>query len=137
MPVDKTYPLYAAWCKMRDRCRNPLHLNWDRYGGRGITICREWDSFKQFEEDMYDSWFPKAWLDRRDNNGNYNKDNCRWVTGRESGRNTSNAVLNMEKAEEIRRLYATGNYTYRKLGRIYGVSKTTIGFVVHNTQWEV
>lgn len=80
---------YVAWTDMRQRCRNPNHKNFDRYGGRGIQVCARWDDFANFLADMGEP-APKMWLERKDNDGHYEPDNCRWATIREQTRNKSN-----------------------------------------------
>lgn len=77
-PYSKT--LYSRWRAMLQRCYDPSHVGFGDYGGRGITVCREWRrSFLSFARDMGEPP-PDQVLDRENNNGNYNKKNCRWVT---------------------------------------------------------
>jgi len=71
---------YNAWANIRGRVYNKDNPAWKDYGGRGITMCREWeDSFKNFWTDMGDTYREGLSLDRIDTNGNYCKENCRWV----------------------------------------------------------
>ena len=80
--------LRARWQQMNERCRNPKHKNFDRYGARGITVCPEWQSFPAFLAWVETSGFqPHLELDRANNDLGYSPDNCRWVTQAENKRN--------------------------------------------------
>lgn len=83
---------YRAWRNMRQRCMNPKVPNYHRYGGRGITICMEWDSFERFIEDMGRKPSPDRSLERRDNNGNYEPSNCYWAVRDEQENNKERSV---------------------------------------------
>jgi hypothetical protein len=75
---------------MKKRCLDRDYRRFDRYGGRGITVCPEWiDSFESFLSDMGPRPSPDHSLDRRDNDGNYEPGNCRWATLKEQRRNTA------------------------------------------------
>lgn len=92
MPFKEVPALYLVWRSMRDRCLNPNYRQWDDYGGRGIKICPEWDSFTQFASDMGPRPSPQHSLDRKDNDGHYEPSNCRWATRREQQLNQRRAV---------------------------------------------
>jgi hypothetical protein len=78
---------YEVWNNMRQRCNNPKHPEYKNYGARGISVCVAWSSFETFLADMGRRPFPKAHLDRRNNDGNYEPTNCRWVTNKQNARN--------------------------------------------------
>lgn len=73
-------PIYAVWFSMIARCYRETHEQFKNYGARGISVCEKWTLFEGFFADMGPSYKPGLSLDRKDNNGNYEKDNCRWVT---------------------------------------------------------
>ena len=76
----KPTPEFEAWTSMRKRCLNPKHPAYHNYGGRGITICPEWEVYECFLRDMGLRPSSKYTLDRADNEKGYSRDNCRWVT---------------------------------------------------------
>lgn len=91
---------HGVWEGMIQRCDNPNHLAYARYGGRGIRVCERWHEFAEFYADMYPKPFSSASLDRIDNNGDYCPENCRWATKKEQSRNRSdNRVLNYHGIE--------------------------------------
>jgi hypothetical protein len=79
---------HSIWTNMKQRCYNPNAKYYDIYGGRGITVCGEWkDDFAKFFEDIGERPSANHSLDRIDGNKGYSKDNCRWATAVEQGRN--------------------------------------------------
>ena len=83
----KEAPEYRAWAALRNRCSNPNHDAYKNYGGRGIKVCERWNDFLAFLEDMGPRPSPKHSIDRINNDGNYEPDNCRWATRSEQCRN--------------------------------------------------
>lgn len=82
--------IYKAWSNMRTRCYNKNFIEYERYGGRGITICAQWRTFEGFIKDMSESYIDGFQLDRINNDGNYEPSNCRWVDRKTQCRNRSN-----------------------------------------------
>ena len=72
-------PIYKVWSSMLHRCNNSNATHYKRYGGRGIKVCERWNKFENFLEDMGER--PEGMtLDRINNDWNYEKSNCRWVS---------------------------------------------------------
>ena len=69
---------YRIWSAMRTRCNNSNVPHYKNYGGRGITICPEWDDFSVFLRDMGECP-PGLSIERINNDGNYEKGNCCWA----------------------------------------------------------
>ena len=72
---------------MRRRCENPNSTNYKNYGARGIKVCDRWQSFENFLADMGEKPDPALTLDRTNNEGDYEPDNCRWATRKEQRAN--------------------------------------------------
>jgi hypothetical protein len=88
----KKDPLYTVWRGIIQRCTDKNNKRWGSYGGRGITVCKEWLDFGVFRRDMA----PRpdgAQIDRINNNVGYSKSNCKWVTSKENCRNRRSNVL--------------------------------------------
>ena len=89
-----TSPEYRIWYDLKRRCYDTKKKDYKYYGARGITVCKRWrDSFLAFYEDMGAKPFPKATIERIDNDGNYEPGNCRWATQQEQTQNSRNVRL--------------------------------------------
>ena len=86
--------LYQIWKSMIDKTQNENSKDFKYYGERGISVCERWRSVEFFIEDMYQSFEEGLQLDRIENDGNYEKSNCRWTTNKIQQRNKTNKQRN-------------------------------------------
>lgn len=125
--------LYAIWNSMRQRCNNSNHRSYHNYGGRGISICSEWDDFAVFREWAYNSGYNEHGkrgeftLDRIDVDGDYTPENCKWSTMKEQSNNKRTTIY-LEKDGEIHTLKDWADITgikYETLWKRYHNGKST------------
>jgi len=79
--------IYRIWVSMKNRCNDKSYKD---YGERGICVCEKWQNFEGFWEDMKEGYTDALTLDRKDNDGNYCKENCRWATMAQQSLNKRN-----------------------------------------------
>lgn len=135
--------LYYVWNGMRSRCYNPNNTRYESYGGRGIAICDEWlNDYEKFKEWAYSTGYNEAaekgecTIDRIDVNGNYEPDNCRWISIQEQQKNKrpSNEWKKRNIVKKKRTSFVTFNgecISKFELCQQFGISVETFNYRVN------
>lgn len=109
--------LYSLWNSMIHRCEDKKRESYQRYGKRGIAVCKEWHDANVFMDWAENNGYkPGLQIDRIDNEKGYSPENCRWVTAKQNSRNTRrnrNLTINGEKktVSEWCEIYDVSPYT--------------------------
>lgn len=101
--------IYRSWNTMIQRCTNPNNTHWPSYGGRGISVCKEWFSFENFYRDMGERPHG-ATLERSDNNKGYEPGNVIWASRLAQANNRRTNVL-VTLNEETKTVAEWGRFT--------------------------
>ena len=118
---------YEIWSGMMKRCLNERNQAYAAYGGRGISVCVRWRLFDHFHEDMGNP--PRAMtLDRKDNDGEYSKGNCRWASRKEQARNRRSSVFYFFNGERT---------TLPELSERHGIPTERIRTRIKRLGWSV
>ena len=127
-------PIYITWKAIKQRCLNLNNPAYKDYGGRGIKMCNRWlNSFENFFADMGEK--PDGLeLDRIDNDGDYEPNNCHWTTTKENNRNKRDIVLSVEKANKIRILKGKG-LKLKDIAEKLNIQRHSISNVLYRNDW--
>lgn len=121
--------LYHSWQNMKQRCTNPKHPKYKRYGGRGIKVCKEWQDITGFMNWAKNNGYQDGLsIDRINNDGDYCPENCRWVTVADNSRRKRTTKITPEQAEEIRKNYKKD---MKELAEEYGCTEGNIYFIIN------
>jgi len=130
-------PEYVSWQTMIQRCTNYNHSTYQYVGEKGIKVCDKWHySFIAFYKDVGPRPKGKRHLMRIDLNKDYEPGNVKWVGRLELNRHLPSVKLSMELATAIRADYNTKQYSYKSLGKAYGVSASSIAYIINNVTWK-
>ena len=123
---------YKIWKGIFTRCYNKNYKLYKDYGGRGIIVCEKWHKFENFRDDMLSSYDDSKSIERVDNDGIYEPENCKWATRQEQNRNKRMHKLTREKVYEIREQYEKGEYGIGViLSKKYKVTPAVISEIVN------
>jgi hypothetical protein len=120
--------LYGCWVSIIKRIDNVMDKSYHRYGGRGITICDEWrNRYVFFEWAILKGWKRGLQIDRRDNDGNYCPENCRFVTPQQNTLNRKMRPLwGIQKDKKKWRVYIQRNGNRIQIGNFDTIEQAVI-----------
>lgn len=130
------HPLYRVLKSAVSRCTNEKSKDYKWYGARGIKVCEEWsENPEAFVAWAIDNGYKNGMeLDRRDNDGNYSPDNCRFVTHVENCRNRRATVMNVDTARRLREHIRNGS-SIKQAAIDFGISTSAAGSIARNKSW--
>ena len=112
------HPLHHTWRAMRHRCNNEHDRYWDRYGGRGISVCDEWDNFENFYNWSINNGYERGLtIERKNNDGDYCPENCMW-TDQITQANNRSTTRKIECAGET--------HSIMEWSKIFGIKYNTL-----------
>lgn len=121
--------LYRIWQGMHSRCYYEKIPNYVRYGARGIRICSGWRDFSTFVRWALNNGYQEfLTLDRKNGDGHYEPDNCRWATPKQQQRNTK-----VNRRYE----YAGRSLTLAEWSEEYGVDRNTLWYRINMRKWDL
>ena len=123
--------LYDIWRQMKKRCYRKENSNYKWYGARGVKVCKSWaNSFQAFYKWAIKHGYKEGLsLDRKNNNGNYSPQNCRWATIEEQASNTRKNVFYTVKGE-THTLSEWARLIHRSKGTVHeGIKRNGISYI--------
>lgn len=131
------HPLYAICHAIIQRCTDPNVDSYERYGGRGITVCAEWKTNRAsfVEWALANGYRPGLQIDRIDNNAGYSPENCRFVDSSTNCRNRRSTVLNSSIVRAMRADYDTGQYSKAEIAKKYCISDSHTCRILRGQSW--
>ena len=121
--------LYGIWIGMRDRCNNTKNPAYERYGGKGVVVCDEWEKdFMVFRDwSLRNGYKNNLSIDRIDVNGNYEPSNCRWATAKQQADNkTCNILITIDGRTQNLQQWCDE----------YGIKRSTVNTRVIQCGWD-
>lgn len=121
--------LYQIWNAMKQRTRNPNTINYSLYGGKGVSVCSEWNRYEAFKEWALSNGYQcNLTLDRIDGNGDYCPENCRWANWFTQENNRRNNHLITYDGETL---------TLSQWARKIGMNPKTLSRRIVDKGWDV
>lgn len=127
--------IYRIYRHMVNRCNNKNVDSYPAYGGRGISVCREWGKFEAFYEwAMSNGYKDTLSIDRIDNEKGYSPENCKWSTVLEQARNKRNSKITEDIAKKVRKMRSEG-VRNKDVADALGLARRTVSDIESNKTW--
>lgn len=121
--------LYHIWHTMKQRCHYKKHINFSDYGGRGISVCKDWQCFEPFRYwALSNGYTDSLTIDRINVDGNYEPENCRWISMKEQQNNRRSNRLVTYKGE---------TKTVQEWAEALGIKSTTLLYRLNQEDWGI
>lgn len=130
--------LYHIWSSMIGRCNRVKSYYYHRYGGRGIKVHHQWkESFATFQDwALKNGYSDELQLDRKNNDGNYCPENCRFLTAAKNIRNSTITRLKWVHVDAIRDIYkSNNNLSQKEIGLLFGISQVCVSDIITFKTW--
>lgn len=136
--APKGSPLHNRYISMTQRCFDKNASSYNRYGGRGISVCKEWMNFDNFARWCLSNGFSmEKQLDRIDGDKDYSPGNCRFITVTENQRNKSACIHSKDEIAEIIRLYVCTPISFKELAIRFNDSPGNIANIIRKRSWNI
>lgn len=129
----KLTPIYKIYSGMKSRCEQPSYQHYKYYGGRGIKVCKEWRDNPQVFIDwaMNNGWRSGLEIDRKNSDGDYCPDNCKFATHRENSQHTRRIKTTPDQARRAREMLNNG-CGIKETASAVGVTYMVAWHIKHN-----
>jgi hypothetical protein len=129
--------LYRIWSGMRSRCKYSNLPEYMDYGGRGIKVCDEWEnnSSNFFEWAINNGYDDHLQIDRKDVNGDYCPENCRWITMQENMQNMRSNKANPSIVLQIRYIHKNTKQSHSSISEMFNMSRTNVTNIINRKIW--
>ena len=128
--------IYKVWHSMVSRCQNVKSQSYHLYGARGITVCDEWiNNVTLFNKWCIETGYQEGLeIDRIDNNGNYEPNNCRWISSKQNARNRRQSKLNQKQVDDIKEMLKN-KISQKDISKKFNVDASCISQIKKGKIW--